>query len=67
MKEYLQKMIDAGLKFEIHEISNGKLLFGLQWGQSKVARILGFKRKDTIRALNWADDNYKEAEKMFIK
>mgnify|MGYP001564616312 CR=1 FL=1 len=63
MKEYLQKLIDAGIGFEVHD-SPAAILFGLQWGQSKVARILGFKRKDVIAALNWADKNPKEAIKI---
>lgn len=53
-------MIDSNIGIEIHELHNN-CLFGLQWGQAKQARQMGFKRKDVISALNWADNNQKEA------
>ena len=60
------------LNLEIHccgdwtkgEKIDGKLTYGLKWGEGRVAEIMGFKRKDVIKALDWADANNEEAEKV---
>lgn len=71
MKNYFKK-IAKKLHLEIHccgdwkkgEKIDGKLTYGLKWGEGKVARLMGFKRRDVIRALDWADTNNREAEKV---
>ena len=52
---------------EIHEISNGRKMFGLKYGQGVVAHMLGMKRKEVIGALDWADANNEEAEKILLE
>ena len=71
MKNYFKK-IAKKLHLEIHccgdwkkgEKIDDKLTYGLKWGEGKVARLMGFKRRDVIRALDWADTNNREAEKV---
>ncbi len=61
MKSIFKKLVQSPIIIEIIETPSGDKLFGLKWGESKVATILGFKRKDTIKALDWADKNPIEA------
>ena len=71
MRNYFKKMAEK-LNLEIHccgdwtkgEKIDGKLTYGLKWGEGRVAEIMGFKRKDIIKALDWADANNEEAEKV---
>ncbi len=52
---------------EIHCRGNwakGGKTYGLKWGEGKIARQMGFKRDDVIKALDWADANNSEAEKV---
>ena len=62
MKQYIQKMLDSGIRFEIH---GDYSTVGLAWGESKKARESGFARKDVMEALDWAETNKEEAKKLF--
>ena len=65
-KEYLKEMLDARLCFEIHEFANGNMsCVGLRWGESKLARMLGFKRNDVIKALDYAETYWQEVKDLF--
>ena len=63
MKNYFKQLKKAGILFEIHT-TNKLYCFGLKWGQSKIARQLKFKKKDVIKALDWANNNPKIALKI---
>ena len=62
MRDNFKKMAEK-LNLEIHEIGNKKM-YGLKWGEGRVAEIMGFKRKDVIKALDWADEHNEEAEQV---
>jgi len=66
MKAYLKEMIDAGIRFEIHETANNVIsCIGLKWGDSRLARTLGFKRNDVIKALDYAESHWQEVKDLF--
>ena len=62
-KKEMFEQICRKLNIEIYQCV-GKNMYGLKWGEGKMARLIGMKRKDTINALNWADNNNKEAEEI---
>lgn len=64
MKQVFKDLVKKGVLFEMHMLNNDKNTFGLKWGESKKARTLGFKRNEVIKALDWAENNQKEAMKM---
>ena len=57
------KKICERLNIETHQCA-GKNMYGLKWGEGKMARLIGMERKDVISALEWADNNNKEAEEI---
>ena len=61
-RETFRKIVKT-LNVEVREL-NGKHLYALKTGEGRVANILGMERKNIIKALNWADDNNEEAERI---
>lgn len=56
-----KRLKKAGAVFDIIKEPNGKYMFGLHWGESRVMRDEGISKKDSINGLQWADDNNKKA------
>ena len=61
MENNFKEIAESSVIIEVHETPGGVFLFGLKWGEGRRARLLGFKRRNVIDALNWADKNPKVA------
>lgn len=63
MEKTFKEMCEL-LNIEVLIFDENQKYYSLKWGEGTTAKILGFKRQDIIKALNWADKNNNEADKI---